>query len=71
MKAPRAENMRWSKFWWKDYDRDPALRRCGLEAQGLWMRVLCLMAEAEPYGHLLVGGSIPSDRELSRMVGAG
>lgn len=67
----RPDGMPWSKFWWQDYDRDPALRRCSLEAEGLWMRLLCIMAEAEPYGRLLVGGTVPTAKEIARMVGRG
>jgi hypothetical protein len=65
------EGMPWSKFWWKDYNNDAALRRCSLEAEGLWMRLLCVMAEAEPYGYLLVEGTVPDNGEIARIVGRG
>lgn len=60
---------RWSKFWWQDYERDPALRLCSLAAQGLWMRLLCLMHEAEPYGHLCVNHRPLHTRQLAQMLG--
>ncbi|MFS8368965.1 winged helix-turn-helix domain-containing protein [Acetobacter indonesiensis] len=60
---------RWSKFWWQDYERDPALRLCSLAAQGLWMRLLCLMHEAEPYGHLCVNNQPLHPRQLALMLG--
>lgn len=60
---------RWSKFWWQDYERDPALRLCSLAAQGLWMRLLCLMHEAEPYGHLCVNHRPLHLRQLAQMLG--
>jgi len=60
---------RWSKFWWQDYERDPALRACSLAAQGLWMRMLCFMHEGEPYGHLTVNGKVPDAKRLSAMIG--
>lgn len=61
--------MRWSKFWWQDYERDPALRACSLASQGLWMRMLCFMHEAEPYGHLLINGRAPDAKRLAAMIG--
>ncbi len=60
---------RWSKFWWQDYERDPALRLCSLAAQGLWMRLLCLMHEGEPYGHLCVNHRPLHSRQLALMLG--
>lgn len=60
---------RWSKFWWQDWQRDPALRMCSLAARGAWIEMLCLMADANPVGHLLVNGRAPSMRQLSAVLG--
>jgi hypothetical protein len=60
---------RWMKFWPADWQRDPALRSCSLAARGLWMEMLCLAHDAEPYGHVLVGGRPPSPRQLASIVG--
>lgn len=59
----------WSKFYWSDYDADEGLRVCSLAAQGLWMRMLCLMARATPKGELRIGGEPCSVTDLSRAVG--
>nr|WP_249023626.1 winged helix-turn-helix domain-containing protein [Acetobacter ascendens] len=67
--TPASTRRRWSKFWWQDHERDPALRLCSLAAQGLWMRLLCLMHEAEPYGHLCVNGKPLHPRQIAQMVG--
>ena len=69
--TPASTRRRWSKFWWQDHERDPALRLCSLAAQGLWMRLLCLMHEAEPYGHLCVNGKPLHPRQIAQMVGVG
>ena len=61
--------LRWAKFFWADYERDPALRLCSLAAQGLWMRLLCLAASSRVYGHVLVGGEVPSVGQIARIVG--
>ena len=67
----RPDGVLWTKFWWQDYERDPGLRRCSLQAEALWMRLQCIMSQAQPPGHLLVGGSTPSHKEIARMVGRG
>ena len=46
----------WSKLFWSDWESDVALRQCSLAAQGLWMRILCICARAEPRGYLTING---------------
>jgi DNA-binding transcriptional regulator YhcF (GntR family) len=58
----------WSKFFWADYDADEGLRVCSLAAQGLWMRMLCLMARATPKGELRVGGKPCSVQDMAKIV---
>lgn len=60
----------WMKFYPSDWRSDPCLRMCSLAARGLWMEILGLMHEAEPYGHLLVRGSPPTDAQLAMLAGA-
>jgi hypothetical protein len=60
----------WSKFFWSDWRSDPRLRMCGLAARGLWMEMLALMHEADPYGHLLVNGNVPTNDQLAVLAGA-
>lgn len=59
----------WMKFYPTDWRSDPALRMCTMAARGLWMEMLCIMHEAEPYGHLLVKGRPVEDIDLARMAG--
>lgn len=59
----------WSKFFWKDWRADPRLRICTYSARGLWIDLLSLMHEGEPYGYLTVNGRAPSPRELSGILG--
>lgn len=57
-------------FYCGDYLRDTNLSACGLAAQGLWMRMICLMHDMRPYGVFsLKGNSIPMP-VLARMAGA-
>lgn len=57
----------WSKFWWQDWQRDPALNLCSLEARGLWMDMLCIMADAEKKGFLIIGKTKVSSKELAQL----
>jgi len=70
-------------FYPGDWLRNIRLRTCSLAARGLWMDMLCLMHQGEPYGHLALGiQKDPADEanddalrailpaNLARMVGA-
>lgn len=59
----------WDKFYWNDWENDPALKLCSLSAQGLWMRMLCICAKADPKGYLLVAGQSLSPADLASLVG--
>lgn len=57
------------KFSPRRWRLDEKLRMCSVAARGAWMELICIMHEAEPYGHLLVAGKPPNDRMLSVMTG--
>ncbi len=59
------------KFYPRDWRGDQALRVVSLAARGLWMEMLCIMHEASPYGHLMVGAKPLEVDVLARMSGAG
>ena len=58
----------WSKFRWDEYENDVNLMMCSFEAQGLWMRLLCLMTRMEPYGHLVVAGKPVSPAQIAAIT---
>ena len=58
-----------SRFFWNDWAADPGLRACSLAAQGMWMRMLCLAAESQPPGYVVINGRPPSAEELGRICG--
>lgn len=60
----------WLKFYPTDWQSDPALRMCSMEARGLWIEMICVMHKATPYGQLLVNGHSPTDAQLGVLVGA-
>ena len=59
----------WLKFYPSDWRADAALRACSYAARGMWMDLLALMHEAEPYGHLLISGQPPDNVKLTRVLG--
>lgn len=58
------------QFYPGDWLRDTALRTCSVAARGLWIEMICLMHEGQPYGHLKVGDKIIDAPTLARMVGS-
>src|SRR5215472_4767432 len=60
---------RWLKFWPQDWMADPGLQSCSLAAQGLWIRLLCVMHDATPRGHLLINGLPPTSQQISKIIG--
>lgn len=58
------------KFYPRDWRGDQALRAVSLAARGLWFEMLCLMHEASPYGHLVVGAQPIEVDVLARVVGS-
>ena len=59
----------WLKFHPTDWRADPALRSCSLAAWGLWIEIICIMHESDPYGALLIGGRPPSHQQLAKVCG--
>jgi len=57
------------QFYPADWRNDPALRMCSPAARGLWIDMICIMHEANPYGHLVVSGVAVSPEELAMIVG--
>lgn len=59
----------WLKFYPSDWTGDRKLRATGLAARGLWIECICVMHEADPYGHLLLNGNPVTDTQLAAMAG--
>lgn len=59
----------WMKFYPADWRADPALRMCSRAARSLWIDLMGLMHEAEPYGFLLIKGTPPTIQQIADMVG--
>ena len=61
----------WMKFYPRDWRGDQTLRAVSVAARGLWIEMLCIMHEAQPYGHLILGGRAVSVDVLARVSGLG
>jgi len=59
----------WIKFYPGDWLSDEALRSCSVEARGLWVDMICLMAKSDIHGHLLIGGKPARAEQIARIVG--
>ncbi|MGC2853940.1 hypothetical protein ACM64Y_00560 [Novispirillum sp. DQ9] len=59
----------WFKFFPADWRADQGLRIVSLAARGLWIEAMCIMHDAEPYGHLVVNGRPVTDAQLAALTG--
>jgi len=65
----REDKNPWTKFYWQDFDSDTVLRLCSLAAQGLWRRMLSLMAKSNKKGFLLENEKQMESKSLAKLVG--
>jgi hypothetical protein len=57
------------QFYPGDWRTDPGLRLCSIAARGLWIEMMTLMHEGEPYGHLTVQSRPIGADMLARLCG--
>lgn len=57
------------QFYPSDWRKDSALQSCSISARGLWIELLCVMHECDPYGCLVINGAPASPSQISRLVG--
>jgi hypothetical protein len=72
MNHGREDQNPWAKWYWADFESDTGLRSCSLAAQGLWMRMLSIMAKSKRKGFLLDGANDEKQMEsktLAKLVG--
>lgn len=59
----------WLKFYPSDWSGDRKLHMCSIGARGLWLEMMCVMHEADPYGHLVTDGKPVNNRQIASLVG--
>lgn len=57
------------QFYPADWRKDVELRSCSIAARGLWIDLMCLAHECEPYGHLIVNGRPMTAAQIAGQVG--
>jgi len=56
------------KFFPRDWQGDAALQSCSIAARGLWIELMCIMAQGKPYGYLRLNGGPLTLPLLSTLV---
>jgi hypothetical protein len=59
----------WMKFYFTDWRAEPRLKLVSRAGRSLWLDMLGIMHEADPYGFLLIEGMSPTNRQLAGLVG--
>lgn len=57
------------QFYPADWRKDVELRSCSIAARGLWIDILCIAHECDPYGHLAINGRPMTAAKLAGQVG--
>jgi len=59
------------QFYPADWRKDTALQFCSLAARGLWVEMMCIAHECDPYGYLCVNGKPMTKAQIARLAGIG
>lgn len=57
------------QFYPADWRKDLALRKCSLAARGMWVEIMCLAHECDPYGTLRHNGEPLQADDIAGLVG--
>lgn len=57
------------QFYPGDWRKDVQLRSCSIAARGLWVDLMCVMHDCEPYGHLVLNGRAMTPAQISGQIG--
>ena len=57
------------QFYPADWRKDTALQFCSLQSRGLWVEMMCIAHECDPYGFLMVNGKPMTNAQVGRLVG--
>ena len=57
------------QFYPGDWRNDIELRACSMAARGLWIELMCIAHECEPYGHLRANNEPMTIKQISKIVG--
>jgi hypothetical protein len=57
------------QFYPGDWRKDVELRACSLAARGLWIDLMCVAHDCEPYGHLMLNGKPMTMQQMAGQIG--
>ena len=57
------------QFYPADWRKDIELQSCSIAARGLWIELICLMHQAQPYGKLMVNSKQIDDKTAAKLIG--
>lgn len=57
------------QFYPGDWRKDVELRSCSIAARGLWIDLMCVMHDCEPYGHLVLNGKPMTIAQIAGQIG--
>ncbi|WKB53000.1 hypothetical protein [Eleftheria terrae] len=57
------------QFYPADWRKDVELRSCSVAARGLWIDLMCVAHDCEPYGHLILNGRPMTPAQMAGQVG--
>lgn len=57
------------QFYPGDWRKDVELRSCSIAARGLWIDLMCVMHDCEPYGHLSLNGKPMTVAQIAGQIG--
>lgn len=57
------------QFYPGDWRKDVELRSCSIAARGLWIDIMCIAHDCEPYGFLMVNGRPMTAAKIAGQVG--
>jgi hypothetical protein len=56
------------KFFSSDWRSDPALRMCSAASRGVWIDLISIMMEADPYGYLYINGKPATVAQIAALT---
>jgi hypothetical protein len=59
----------YGKWYWSDWMSDPGVRASSYAARGLWIDMLCIAAQADPTGYVVLNGRPLNAPEIARLTG--
>jgi hypothetical protein len=57
------------QFYPGDWRKDVELRSCSIAARGLWIDLMCVMHDCDPYGHLVLNGRPMTTPQIAGQIG--